>query len=322
MKRMFKKLLSKLGIGSANINLMLHHSQVRLGETISGEFFIEGGTVEQHINKIDVELRLTLNQNGQVQTKTVATIPVASSFTIQSGERKVLPFTFELPKSLPVSRHSVHYTFVTRLDIAGGVDHLDEDAVQILPPLPLEKIFAAFEKLGFREKATSGALKPYGQEFEWFPTEQFKNIVQEVEFLASLEEEGVRLFLEVDVYAGAFGLQEKELKREVFFPYTETNNVSILADNLREMIQEMIEQPYQYAASSYMTHHSHISHSHGRGHSMMGAIGGFAASLFAGMLVEELVDDAVEEALGFEEEIEEEGAGFFDDFFGGEDEEF
>jgi sporulation-control protein len=318
---MFRKFLSKLGIGSANINLVLHHSQVRLGETISGEFFIEGGTVEQDINKIDVELRLTLNQNGQVQTKTVATIPVASAFVIQAGERKVLPFTYELPKTLPVSRHGIHYTFVTRLDIAGGIDHLDEDALQILPPLPLEKIFAAFEKLGFREKATSGSLKPYGQEFELFPTEQFREIVQEVEFFAFLEEEGVRLLLEVDVHAGAFGLQEKELKREIFFSYTELTDVSILADKLREMIQKMIEQPYQYTASSYMTHYSHTPHLHGHGHGMMGAIGGFAA----GMLVEELVDDAIEEALGFDEEAEEgeEGEeGFFDDFFGGEDEEF
>jgi sporulation-control protein len=319
---MFRKFLSKLGIGSANINLVLHHSQVRLGETISGEFFIEGGTVEQDINKIDVELRLALNQNGQVQTKTVATIPVASAFVIQAGERKVLPFTYELPKTLPVSRHGIHYTFVTRLDIAGGIDHLDEDALQILPPLPLEKIFAAFEKLGFREKATSGSLKPYGQEFEMFPTEQFREIVQEVEFFAFLEEEGVRLLLEVDVHAGAFGLQEKELKREIFFSYTELTDVSILADKLREMIQEMIEQPYQYTASSYMTHYSHTPHLHGHGHGMMGAIGGFAAGMFAGMLVEELVDDAIEEALGFDEEAEEGEEGFFDDFFGGEDEEF
>jgi sporulation-control protein len=318
---MFRKFLSKLGIGSANINLMLHHPHVRLGEAISGEFFIEGGTVEQHINKIDVELRLTLNQNGQVYTKTVATIPVASAFVIQAGEKKVLPFTYELPKTLPVSRHGIRYTFVTRLDIAGGVDHLDEDAVQILPPLPLEKIFVAFEKLGFREKATSGALKPYGQEFELFPTEQFREIVQEVEFVASLEEDGIRLLLEVDVYAGAFGLQEKELKREVFFPYAEINDVSVLADKLREMIQEMIQQPYLYTASSYMIHSSHVPHSHGRGHSMMGAIGGFAAGLFAGMLVEELVDDVVEEAFGFEEEMEETEDGFFDDFFGGEDDE-
>ncbi|MGX1902220.1 sporulation protein [Thermolongibacillus altinsuensis] len=313
---MFRKFLSKLGIGSANINLVLHHSRVRLGEAISGEFFIEGGTVEQHINKIDVELRLTLNQNGQTQTKTVATIPVSSAFVIQAGEKKVLPFTYELPKTLPVSRNGLHYTFVTRLDIAGGVDHLDEDVVQILPPLPLEKIFMAFEKLGFREKATSGALKPYGQEFELFPTEQFRESVQEVEFFASLEEEGVRLLLEVDVYAGAFGLQEKELKREAFFPYTETNDVNVLADKLREIIQEMIEHPYQYTASSYMTH------SHGPGHGMMGAIGGFATGLFTGMLIEELIEDVVEEAFDFEEEMEEGEEGFFDDFFDGEDEEF
>ncbi|MBA2876220.1 sporulation protein [Thermaerobacillus caldiproteolyticus] len=316
---MFKKFLSKLGIGSANINLVLHHSQVRLGETISGEFLIEGGTVEQEINKIDIELRLTLNQNGQVQTKTMATVPVASAFVIQAGEKKVLPFAYELPKTLSVSRHGIHYTFVTRLDIAGGVDHLDEDSVQILPPLPLEKIFVAFEKLGFREKATSGSLKPYGQEFELFPTEQFKETVQEVEFFASLEEEGVRLLLEVDVYAGVFGIQEKELKREIFFPYAELD-VDILADKLHETIQEMIDQPYQYAASSYMTHYSHTPHVHGHGSGLMGAIGGFAAGMFAGMLVEELVGDAIEEALGFDEEAEEEGV--FDDFFGEEDEEF
>ena len=50
MKGMFKKLLSKLGIGSANINLMLHHSQVRLGETISGEFFILFRAGDSHFN--------------------------------------------------------------------------------------------------------------------------------------------------------------------------------------------------------------------------------------------------------------------------------
>jgi sporulation-control protein len=76
------------------------------------------------------------------------------------------------------------------------------------------------------------------------------------------------------------------------------------------MIQEMLHQPYQYTASSYMIHSSHVAHSHGRGHGMTGAIGGFAAGLFAGMVVEEFIEDMVEEALGFEEENGEEG--FFD----------
>jgi sporulation-control protein len=52
MEGMFRKFLSKLRIGSANINLVLHHSQVCLGETISGEFLIEGGTVELENQKL------------------------------------------------------------------------------------------------------------------------------------------------------------------------------------------------------------------------------------------------------------------------------
>jgi len=303
---MFRKILSKLGIGSANINLVLHEHRVRGGESVSGKFFIEGGTVEQQINKIDVELRLTLNQNGQMQTRTVATIPVAPGFMIQAGEKKELPFTYKLPKTLPVSRNGIRYTFVTRLDIAEGVDHLDEDVVQVLPPLPLEGIFAAFGKLGFREKVTSGQLKPYGQEFELFPTDQFREHVQEVEFIASVEEEGVRILLELDVYAGSFGLQEKELKRELFFSHTELTDVNLLADKLHETTQEMLDCPYQYTASSYIGKYPHIPESHGRGHGMVRTIGGFAAGLFAGMLVEELPEDITGEALDFDEKVEEE----------------
>jgi sporulation-control protein len=37
---------------------------------------------------------------------------------------------------------------------------------------------------------------------------------------------------------------------------------------------------------------------------MIGTIGGFAAGLFKGMLVEDLVDDVIEKALDFEEEEE------------------
>lgn len=319
---MLKKFLSKLGIGSANINLVLPQSKARLGESIRGEFLIEGGAVEQHINKIDVELRLTLHQNGQVQTQTVAVIPVASAFALQAGEKKTLPFAYELPYTLPISRNGVRYAFVTRLDIAGGLDHLDEDAIDILPPLCLEKLFVAFEKLGFREKTTSGELQPYGQQFAFFPTEPFQRTVQEVELLASLEKEGLRLFLEVDVYAGAFGLREQELKREVFFTHEQLRDVTALAEQLRAIIQEMTEQPHPYTTSPYKAQYSRNFHMHGRASGMIGAIGGFAAGLFAGMLMEEVIDEAMEGALGFDEEASGEGDSFFDDLFGEEDGEF
>jgi sporulation-control protein len=308
---MFKKVLSRLGVGSADVNLVLQHHQVRLGETIQGELFIEGGTVEQQINKLDVELRLSVNVNNQTHTQTVATIPVSPSFVIQPGEKKVLPFSYELPMTLPVTRSGVSYTFVTRLDIAGGVDTLDHDSLEVLPPLPLEKIFYAFNKLGFREKATSGKLTKHGQEFAFFPTEQLKEAVQEVEVLAFIEENGVRLNLEVDMYAEVLGLKEKELKKEVFFRRDEIVNPEILAAKLLSTLKEMIDHHHAYTGSAYHYHTS--AHHHGQG--LMGAVGGFAAGMVAGMMTEELIEDVIEEAFDLEEDTE----SFFDIFDGDDD---
>jgi sporulation-control protein len=322
---MLKKLLSKLGVGSAKVNLVLHHPHVRLGEKIEGEFFIEGGTVEQHIHKLDVELHLIVRTDGHEHRRTVAVIPVSPSFTIKPGERKVLPFSYVLPIHLPVTRHGVYYTFVTRLDIAQGVDALDRDAIHVLPPLPLEKVFHALDKLGFREKSTSGKVTPYGQEFEFFPTEAFRETVQEVELLAFLEENGIRLHMEVDVFSGLFGFSERELKREIFFTYDEINDVEGLTQKLYMLLQEMVQQPQLYVGAPYVPHHSgyysphhpnyHPHPSHHHGHGMMGAIGGFAAGMLAGMVAEELIEDVVEDAFDVEDHVED----MMDNWFDGDD---
>jgi len=310
---MFRKFLSKLGVGSAKVNLVLQNPQVRLGEEIVGGFFIEGGSVEQQINKLDVDLRLSVNINSQVHTETVATIPVSSSFVIQPREKKTLSFSYRLPIELPVSREGITYTFVTRLDIAGGVDTLDHDVIQVLAPFPLEKIFYAFNKLGFREKASSGKLTKYGQQFSLFPTEQLKEAIQEVEVISFIEREGIRLYLEVDVYAGFPSLKEKELKKEVFFSNEDLANPEILTAKLLAAIRDIIEHPQLYAGAS--PHFSTLPHH--SGHELRGTVGGLAAGMFAGLLVGELIEDAfeaTEDAFGLGEET----GGIFDLFEDGE----
>jgi sporulation-control protein len=300
---MWKKLLSKLGVGAAKVDLVLHRPQVRLGEKLEGEFLVEGGTVEQQIRKLEVELQLTVQTDGKAYRRTVAVIPVASSFTIQPGERKVLPFSYVLPLHLPITRHSVRYTFVTRLDIADGVDAFDQDAIHILPPLALEKLFQAFAELGFREKPSSGKISAYGQEFAFFPTNTFKGTVQEAEFFALLEEEGIQLYLEVDVWNG---LRESEIKQELFLRYEELDDVEGTAQTLQRVIEKAVQAAQNPSfhmgtayAPPYTSPHAygpHHNHHHG-GHSMTGAVGGFAAGMLAGMVAEELLEDVVEDAL-------------------------
>ncbi|WP_027410284.1 sporulation protein [Anoxybacteroides tepidamans] len=323
---MFKKLLSKLGVGAAKVNLMLHQPHARLGEKIEGEFLIEGGTIEQYVRKLEVELHLIVHADGHEHHRTVALIPVASSFSIQPGERKVCPFSYTLPIHLPITRYGVDYVFVTRLDIADGVDALDKDAFRILPPVPLEKVFYALEKLGFREKPTSGKIKAYGQEFEFFPTAAFRGVIEEVECLAFFEEQGVRLQLKVDVLGGLFGLGETELRRDVFLGYDEIDDVEGLAQKLHMLLQEMVQQPRLHTSghevwhSPYTAHHTeyHVSpshHYHPHRHSMMGTIGGFAAGMLAGMVAEELIEDVVEDAFDIDDRAED----MIDDWFDGDD---
>jgi sporulation-control protein len=310
---MWKKLLSKLGVGAAKVDLVLHRPHVRLGEKLEGEFLIEGGAVEQQIRKLEVELQLTVQADEKAYRRTVAVIPVAPSFTVQPGERKVLPFSYVLPLHLPITRHNVRYTFVTRLDIADGADAFDQDAIHILPPLALEKLFQAFAKLGFREKPSSGKISAYGQEFAFFPTNMFQGTVQEVEFFALIEEEGVRLYLEVDVWSGLAGLREREMKQELFLRYEELDDVEGTAHTLQRAIEEAVQAVQQssfHAGTNYAPHmppytpphvyyphpeYHHEGHHYGR-HGMMGAIGGFAAGMLAGMVAEELLEDVVEDA--------------------------
>ncbi|MEW5322874.1 sporulation protein [Geobacillus thermoleovorans] len=304
---MWKRFLSKLGIGAAKVDLVLHRPHVRLGETLEGEFLLEGGSVAQHIRNLDVVLQLEVHAEGKAYRRTAAVIPVASSFTIQSGERKVLPFSYTLPFHLPISRPTVRYTFVTRLDIADGADAYDQDAIHILPPTALEQVFTALAALGFREKATSGSITPHGQEFSFFPAGEFQGIVQEIEFFALVEEEGVRLYMEIDVRHGFGG--EREMKRELFISNEQLRDPAASARLLKEAIDEAVHAAGSFAqpsGHSWATPHSpiyghpaghypSIHHSHHGGHGWAGAIGGFAAGMLAGMVAEELLDDVIDD---------------------------
>lgn len=207
------------------------------------------------------------------------------------------------------------YHFATRLDIAAGIDNLDHDPIQVLPPQRFLNIIHALEDLGFREKMDSGKFNGYSQEFEFFPTAVFRDRIKELEFEAAIEDQGIRLLLEVDMVTLPFGLGEKELKREVFFNNELLNNVATLSVALQQTIEEMLQNPQGYPASRYPRYHGHGAHRSG---GLAGAMGGFAAGMLGGMMLEELLGG--EEGMDFAGE-EGEGEGGFD-FFGGGDDEF
>lgn len=318
---MFKNLMAKLGKGGAKVDLVLEKEDYNPGEEVKGELVILGGTIDQHINRIDVDLQLSLRVKEKTLQHTIQNFPFHQPFTVKSNERRTFPFSCQLPKDLPVSGNQVSYSFNTRLDIASGVDHLDHDAIRIHPPQPLQRVLEAFSQLGFREKYDSRSFNGHTQEFELFPTSLLQGQVEEVEFIAALDSSGIRLLLEVDLLT-SFG--EKEIRRELFIENDLLEDEPGLREHLEETLLEMVENPGDFQGVSMPKHP--IQGHQGSGTNWGGMVGGFAAGVLGGMVLSELMGDGME---GLSETFEEatdfelpDGGELLDDigdFFGGDD---
>lgn len=298
---MFKKLLAKFGAGAADVDLVLSKDRYELGETIVGEFVVKGGEVEQQINRIDVDFVVSIWKNGREYTQLITRKLVSPGFHIHSKERKVIPFSYDPPKDILVSGEFVRYFFVTNLDIDAGKDSSDRDYIQILAPLRLQGILHAFEKLGFQEETYSRSFDGYSQIFAFVPMNDSYQ-VNEIVFKVALEEEGVRLLLEVDIPSF---IGEKEVKREVWMSNEWLSDENRLTNYLHETIQTMITQPYAY------TNFSSIHFESGQKYSGNGIAVGALGGVVAGMFVSNAIDQAFEEEDNNQDE--EEFTGFFGD---------
>lgn len=83
-----RKSLLLLGIGSAQIDLILPKNTYKSGELINGYFLIKGGTQEQRIRRVECDLIMDTHSTGMEDILKTSTI--LSSSEIDSG--KVMKF--------------------------------------------------------------------------------------------------------------------------------------------------------------------------------------------------------------------------------------
>jgi sporulation-control protein len=313
---MFKKILASLGKGAATVDLQYDNRNYQAGESIQGEVVIQGGAVEQKINKLAIRLMMSVVTKQGSVSREVAHIPLVNRDRIHPKEQKVIPFHYIIPTNIPISRGTVSYYFDTHLDIEGGVDRKDVDWLVIQPQEQVQSIFNAMSQLGFRETANSGKLDQYGQEFSFFPTQQFMGQVNEVEMRFANEESGIRVWMEVDCKSG---YKEIEAKREFQLNRNILEHEVELEKLLGKYISEAIEQPYAYTQPfSYDTNH-HQGLASQMGNAIPGMIGGLAVGVLGTMLVTEMMENFNPEEMfeGATEDLEEGFDSFFDD--GGEE---
>jgi sporulation-control protein len=125
-----RKYLSLLGIGSAQIDLILPKETYKPGDSVQGYFLIKGGTIEQQIKQIDCDL--VLMDKRKRKEKVIDTKTILLTTRINSEESNKVEFTFQLPSSVPVSTAEISYRLKTKLTFTKGVESFDQDVIRII----------------------------------------------------------------------------------------------------------------------------------------------------------------------------------------------
>lgn len=257
---MFKRVLASVGIGAAQVNLMLHQDVVHAGDSISGIVRIQGGRVNQQIDEVNayVMTRYVREQNDHKRNVDIALAQfrLAGKFTAEAEQVYEFPVTIQIPATTPATMGRTQVWIQTGLDIKEAVDPQDVDRLQVKPHPYSEIILDAVHQLGFRLREVTCEYSPhYGrknglpfvQEFEFVPTSRFRGHLDELEILFYPDNNGIELLLQIDrkvrgfssLLAEAAGTDESFVS--VRFDHNHLNAGSgHIADQLAGIIQKYV----------------------------------------------------------------------------------
>lgn len=252
---LFNKVLAQIGIGAATVDAKLVKAQLTAGDKIEGTIEVYGGNTDQNIDCI--YLRLYTTYVREVDDKKIKENVVLNSFkindpfTIQPGETKAIPFSFDLPIDTPVTMGNTRVWVTTGLDIKNAIDPRDIDHVEVLPNPIIQASINAMSEIGFRLRQVECEEAPYRlrrrlpfmQEFEFVPTKgAFYGKLDEVE-LTFLPDGPNRfeVFMEVDRRArGIAGLFAEALDMDESIVRFHVTDQEI--PKLKQMFQNVIQR--------------------------------------------------------------------------------
>ncbi|MGD6944355.1 sporulation protein [Cytobacillus gottheilii] len=215
----FNKMLASVGIGSAKVDTKLESDKVMPGSEVKGIVEIQGGNTEQHISDIYLTLNTTyikesddkkVNVTGQIER-----YHITEAFTLNTNERREIPFSFILPLDTPLSYGRTKVWLATGLDIKNAVDPTDKDYITVIPNELVNSVLHAVSNLGFRirevecEQAPHRLRKrlPFIQEFEFVPTSgAFRGRLDELEIVFfPVSQNQTEILMQVDRKARGLG---------------------------------------------------------------------------------------------------------------------
>ncbi|GGH54619.1 sporulation-control protein [Paenibacillus silvae] len=252
----FKKMLASVGVGAAKVNTELHTTEVMPGGILSGVVYIEGGDVEQQVDRIYLSIKTHYiresNDRKIQETAVVAKYLLTDGFTLQPGDKLEKSFQFDLPHNLPITLHRADVWVETGLDISSAVDPSDRDRLHVVPSREMQIVLDAIDLLGFKLREVTndyapklGGNLPFVQEFEYVPTSRFRGYLDELEVLFYPMGDSLELLLQIDrrarglsgMLSEAMGTDETYVRLHLYERHLERGAHSV-AQGLEEVISK------------------------------------------------------------------------------------
>ena len=192
-------MMAAVGVGGAKVDALVQNPAVRIGEDLTGVVRVEGGQIEQRVERINLGLTTRYKADDTYVVHTLFSQPVISGFDLRPGEKREFPFRLTIPDGTPLSLPGTAVWLVTDADIAAAVDPGDTDHLQILPSQEMEVVIGAAQRLGFNLKASEVEYH-HGrivQELSFAPPYgQYR--ISELEMMMFRTHGGLDVMLEVD----------------------------------------------------------------------------------------------------------------------------
>lgn len=234
----FKKILARIGIGSAHVDTRLVDDTVMPGDALSGEISILGGDVSQDIGNMYLTVLTQYKRESSDTTYFQECVLVkhliCESFTLQPQESRVKPFSLYLPYATPLTTiHGSSSVYLrTGLDIEHALDPEDTDYLLVQPHPLMVGVFNAVSNLGFQLFKVECVYScstlfpyPFVQEFVFHPHGTYRGRVHELEIIFKLNPDVLELFLGIDLHAqGWRGFLEKTFETNEHFAHMQISS--------------------------------------------------------------------------------------------------
>jgi sporulation-control protein len=245
-----KKYLASVGIGNASVDTVLSESTVRPGDAVPAEVHVTGGSAEQDVNYIELEIetRYRTEEDGYREV-TVGTARLTDGFTIAPDTDETYETDVQVPYETPLSMGDAKVWVETDLDISMAVDPEDKDHLDVQPTDRMQAVFDAADRLGLSFYEADCEADPHGryvsnrrffQEFEFkAKAGRFASDLDEVEMVFAPSADELAVFVEVDERGGLLSEMAGTDERRTRFSLASAD-VDAAAESLERAITENV----------------------------------------------------------------------------------